>query len=206
MTIAQSGGPHAGSTARIRILGDPSPVPARVSRVPLIGACVVVAVVGVGAALALQTVTAPSSDAPTVDRRVQVAADSARAEVGVGTGVAGLSQGTATTRQTIDGVTTARPTARLQRLMVTAAEATLPSAARYAERTTPRTSPTRKSDPPAAAPAQPVVSQIPAARETVAPAAPPVPASNDAVKAAPKTVGPEQPPNPANPNSQIGSP
>lgn len=196
MTIAQSGGPRADSTARIRILGDPSPAPARASRIPFVVACVVVAIAGVGAALALRSITA-ANPGPTAaaQPRTQVA-------VGLGTGVAGPSQRAVTT-----GQDTFRDSGEwLSRLVANASEVTLPAAARYAHQTTAHKVPTRDAITPSTTPVRPVVAQAPAPPTVVPPVTARAPADNNATTVAPKAVGPELPPNPANPNSQIGSP
>ncbi len=64
MTFAAPNGPGASTTARIRILGDPHPVPEPAGRRPLIVLTVLVAIAGVGLALALQALRPSQMAAP----------------------------------------------------------------------------------------------------------------------------------------------
>lgn len=179
MTFAAPNGPGASTTARIRILGDPHPVPEPAGRRPLIVLTVLVAVAGVGLALALQTL-----------RPSQMAAQQLPAStVAIGVG-APVPQTAAPSRP------------YLQRVLRKSSHASVAAAARHAAADVPRP----RSQPAhswAPTPAQQPVA-VPRTQTSTTAQTPTV--NREPTVAVPRQVGPEAPPNPANPNSQMGSP
>lgn len=179
MTFAAPNGPGASTTARIRILGDPYPVPEPAGRRPLIVLTVLVAVAGVGLALALQAL-----------RPSQMAAQQLPAStVAIGAG-ASVPQTAAPSRP------------YLQRVLRKSSHASVAAAARHAAADVPRP----RSQPAhswAPTPAQQPVA-VPRTQTSTTAQTPTV--TREPTVAVPRQVGPEAPPNPANPNSQMGSP
>lgn len=179
MTFAAPNGPGASTTARIRILGDPHPVPEPAGRRPLIALTVLVAIAGVGLALGLQAL-----------RPSQMAAQQLPAStvaIGVGAPVP-------------QAVEPSRP--YLQRVLRKSSHAPVAAAARQAAAVVPQPR-SRPAHSWAPTPAQQPVA-VPQTQSSTTAQTPTV--TREPTVAVPRPVGPEAPPNPVNPNSQMGSP